>query len=234
MSGIDSGPVSREMLSSKIKDRILQLILEGELQPGDRLVETRIARELGVSQSPMREAIRDLAGVGLLEIEPFRGARVRRFTREEFLDDMDMRGELEAIAAYRAATRITEAQIARLRALVEEMAVLGISGDAHGQAQKNTEFHRTIVVAAGSEALLRMWKTLEPFARTYVTAMVPGIDLMWLGERHKAIVESLEAGDPDLSASVMREHSREARDLVVDHEELRGSFQPAAAKAQSD
>jgi DNA-binding GntR family transcriptional regulator len=182
----------------------------------------------------MREAIRDLAGVGLLEIEPFRGARVRRFTREEFLDDMEMRGELEAIAAYRAATRITDAQITRLRVLVEEMAGLGLSGDAHGQALKNTEFHRTVVLAAGSEALLRMWKTLEPFARTYVTAMVPGIDLIWLGERHRAIVEALEAGDPDLSASVMKEHSREARDLLVDHEEMRGSFHPAAAKAQSE
>jgi DNA-binding GntR family transcriptional regulator len=91
-----------------------------------------------------------------------------------------------------------------------------------------------VVLAAGSEALLRMWKTLEPFARTYVTAMVPGIDLIWLGERHRAIVEALEAGDPDLSASVLKEHSREARDLLVDHEEMRGSFHPAAAKAQSE
>jgi DNA-binding GntR family transcriptional regulator len=234
VTAADLGPVSREILSTKIKDRILQLILEGELQPGDRLVETRIARELGVSQSPMREAIRDLAGVGLLEIEPFRGARVRRFTREEFLDDMDMRGELEAIAASRAATRITDAEIAGLRSLVDEMATLGAAGDAHGQALKNTEFHRTVVLAAGSEALQRMWNTLEPFARTYVTAMVPGIDLVWLGERHRAIVDALETRDPDLSALVMREHAREARDLLADHEEMRGSFQPAAATASGD
>jgi DNA-binding GntR family transcriptional regulator len=222
------------MLSSKIKDRILRLILEGELQPGDRLVETRIARELGVSQSPMREAIRDLAGVGLLEIEPFRGARIRRFTRDEFLDDMEIRGELEAIAAYRAATRITDAESARLRSQVEEMIVLGKSGDAHGQARKNTEFHRTVVMAAGSHALQRMWSTLEPFARTYVTAMVPGVDLEWLGRRHHAIVDALAARDPELSASVMREHAREARDLLVDHEEMRGSFQTASAKAAND
>src|ERR671910_289568 len=116
---VKTGPISREMLSSKIKDRILQLILEGELEPGDRLVETRIARELGVSQSPVREAIRDLVAVGFLEIEPYRGARIRQFTREEFLDDMEIRGELEAIAARRAATCITDAQIVTLRALVE-------------------------------------------------------------------------------------------------------------------
>lgn len=211
----DSGPISREMLSSKIKDRIMQSILEGELQPGDRVVETRIARELGVSQSPVREAIRDLASVGFLEVEPFRGARIRQLTREDALDDMEMRGELEAIAARRAATRITAAEIALLRSLVTEMHALGEAGDAHGQAMKNTDFHRTVVRAAGSPALERMWAMLEPFARTYVTAMIPGADLVWLGDRHGAIVAALEAGDAAAAAGVMREHAEEARALLA-------------------
>jgi len=209
------GPISREMLSSKIKDRILQLILEGELQPGDRVVETRIARELGVSQSPVREAIRDLAGVGFVEIEPYRGASVRRFTREDFLDDMELRGELEAIAAQKAASRITAGQVAELRSLMEEMHAHGEQGDAHGQATKNTEFHRTVVRAAGSDSLERMWAMLEPFARTYMTAMVPGTDLVWLGDRHGVIVDALEAGDAELAARVMRQHATEARELLV-------------------
>lgn len=213
MNGVD--PISREMLSSQIKDRILQLILEGELQPGDRVVETRIARELGVSQSPVREAIRDLAGVGFLEIEPYRGARIRRFTKDEFLDDMEIRGEMEAIAAERAATRITREGIAELRSLVDEMHALGEAGDAHAQATKNTEFHRTIVRAAGSDALERVWAMLEPFARTYATAMVPGADLVWLGDRHSPIVDALEAGDADLAASTMRQHAGEARDVLA-------------------
>jgi DNA-binding GntR family transcriptional regulator len=209
-------PIEREMLSSKIKDRILQSILEGELKPGDRVVETRIARQLDVSQSPVREAIRDLAGVGFLEIEPYRGARIRQFTREEFLDDMEIRGELEAIAAKRAATRITPSQIERLRSLVAEMHGMGEAGDAHGQAMTNTEFHRTVIEAAGSDALERVWSMLEPFARTYVTAMVPGADLIWLGDRHSAIVEALEAGDAEGAAAVMRQHAAEARALLAD------------------
>lgn len=210
----NSDPISREMLSSQIKDRILQLILEGELGPGDRLVETRIAREFGVSQSPVREAIRDLAAVGFLEIEPYRGARVRRFTREEFLDDMEMRGELEAIAARRAAGRISDVELARLRTLIDEMHAMAEDGDAHGQAMKNTEFHRTVVVASGSDALHRAWAVLEPFARTYMTAMAPGTDLVWLGDRHGAIVDALAAGDSALAASAMRQHAVEARALL--------------------
>ena len=229
---METGPISREMLSSKIKDRILQLILEGELEPGDRLVETRIARELGVSQSPVREAIRDLVAVGFLEIEPYRGARIRQFTREEFLDDMEIRGELEAIAARRAATCITDAQIVTLRALVEQMHHMGEAGDAHGQAMMNTEFHRTVVDAAGSEGLMRAWAVLEPFARTYLTAMVPGTDLVWLGDRHSAIVDALAAGDADLAASVMQQHAREARDLLGDGAHQDAGLQPAGLRVK--
>lgn len=223
-------PIDREMLSSKIKDRILQLILEGELKPGDRVVETRIARELGVSQSPVREAIRDLAGAGFLEIEPYRGARIRQFTREGFLDDMEIRGELEAIAAQRAATRITSTQIERLKSLVAEMHAMGEAGDPHGQAMKNTEFHRTVVEAAGSDALERVWSMLEPFARTYVTAMVPGADLVWLGDRHSAIVEALQTGDPERAAAVMRQHASEARDLLAEVGSSRDRLQPVSAE----
>jgi DNA-binding GntR family transcriptional regulator len=227
------GPVSREMLSSKIKDRILQLILEGDLRPGERVVETRIARELGVSQSPVREAIRDLAGVGFLEIEPFKGARIRQFTREEFLDDMEIRGELEAIAAQRAATRITDADLAKLRSLIVEMHAMGEARDPHRQAMKNTEFHRIVVEAAGSDALVRMWALLEPFARTYMTAMVPGTDLVWLGDRHAAIVDALEAGDADVAASVMRRHASEARDLLSEASVEQAPLQSAGAKTST-
>lgn len=229
MSKVD--PIGREMLSTKIKDHILQLILEGQLKPGDRLVETRIARELDVSQSPVREAIRDLTGVGFLEIEPYKGARIRKFTREEFLDDMEIRGELEAIAAKRAAKRITRSQIERLSSLVVEMHALGEAGDPHGQAMKNTEFHRTVIEAAGSDALERVWSMLEPFARTYVTAMVPGADLIWLGDRHAAIVEALEAGDADLAASVMRQHAGEARALLGDPQSDGDPLAPVGGEA---
>jgi DNA-binding GntR family transcriptional regulator len=229
-----SGPISREMLSSKIKDRILGLILEGELLAGDRLVETRVARDLGVSQSPVREAIRDLVAAGFLEIEPYRGARVRRFTLEEFVDDMEIRGEIESIAAQRAATRITEADLAKLRSLVDEMHALGEAGDPHGQAVRNTEFHRTVVAASGSDGLLRAWAVLEPFARTYVTAMVPGTDLVWLGDRHSAIVTALESRDGERAASVMKEHAKEARDLLVERGESRAGLDSVGARTGRD
>src|SRR6478672_10171256 len=102
-------PLAHSILSAQVKDRLLQWILEGELPPGSRIIETRVARQLGTSQAPVREALRDLATLGLVEMHPFRGARVREPAAEELIEAMEVRGELEAIAARQAARAISAA-----------------------------------------------------------------------------------------------------------------------------
>ena len=210
-----SDPVARNVLSEQVKDRILQWILEGELAPGSRIIETRVAKELGVSQAPVREALRDLTTLGVVEMKPYRGASVRQPSKVDLVEAMEVRGELEALAARTAATRIDEKCLTELRRLIAEMHVLAESGDAHAHALKNTEFHETVLRASGNRTLLRTWSMLEPYARTYVTAMVPGLDLIWLGDRHQDILEALEAGDPDRAAETMRHHAHEAEQLVM-------------------
>jgi DNA-binding GntR family transcriptional regulator len=210
-----SRPVARNVLSDQVKDRILQWIFEGELAPGSRIVETRIARQLGVSQAPVREALRDLTTLGVIEMEPYKGARVRQPNRAELIEAMEVRGELEAIAARQAATRVTPELLATLEDITREMHELAEAGDAHAQAWANTRFHSTILAAAGNKTLERLWSMLEPYARTYVTAMTPGTDLIWLGDRHLAIINALRNGDPELAAQTMREHARQAEDIVL-------------------
>jgi DNA-binding GntR family transcriptional regulator len=209
-----SDPVARNVLSAQVKDRILQWILEGELAPGSRIVETRVARELGTSQAPVREALRDLATLGVVEMQAYRGARVRRPTKRELVEAMEVRAELEAMAARLAATRITEVCLAELRRLIADMLKWADSGNVHEHARINTEFHAAVVRASGNRTLERTWSMLEPFARTYVTAAVPGIDLHWLGRRHIAILQALEVRDPEQAAEAMREHAREAEAMV--------------------
>lgn len=211
----NSDPVARNVLSEQVKDRILQWILEGELAPGSRIIETRVAKELGVSQAPVREALRDLTTLGLVEMKPYRGASVRQPSKADLVEAMEVRGELEALAARSAAKRIDEPCLAELRRLIAEMRELAEAEDHHAHALKNTEFHETVLRASGNKTLLRTWSMLEPYARTYVTAMVPGLDLMWLGDRHQDILEALEAGDPDRAAETMRHHAREAEELVM-------------------
>ena len=210
-----SDPVARNVLSAQVKDRILQWILEGELAPGSRIVETRVARELGTSQAPVREALRDLATLGVVEMEAYRGARVRRPTKRELVEAMEVRAELEAMAARLAAARMTEDGLVKLRGLIDDMRRWADSGSVHEHAISNTEFHTAIVRGSGNRTLERTWSLLEPFARTYVTAAVPGIDLHWLGLRHVAIIEALEARDPERAAQSMREHAKEAEALVL-------------------
>ena len=214
-----SDPVARNVLSAQVKDRILQWILEGELAPGSRIVETRVARELGTSQAPVREALRDLATLGVVEMQAYRGARVRRPTKKELVEAMEVRAELEAMAARLAAPRMTEECLVELRGLMDDMRKWADSGDAHEHALKNTEFHAAVVRASGNRTLERTWSMLEPFARTYVTATVPGIDLHWLGSRHLPIYEALEARDPERAAESMRKHANEAEELVSQMED---------------
>jgi DNA-binding GntR family transcriptional regulator len=214
-SGRRSDPVARNVLSEQVKDRILQWILEGELAPGSRIIETRVAKELGVSQAPVREALRDLTTLGVVEMKPYRGASVRQPSKTDLVEAMEVRAELEALAAKQAATKITQACLDELQVLIDEMHKLAEAGDAHGHALNNTAFHGTVVRASGNKTLMRTWSMLEPYARTYVTAMVPGTDLVWLGDRHSAILEALAAGDPAAAAETMRTHAREAEKLVL-------------------
>ncbi len=208
-------PIEREVLSARVKDRVLRWILEGELAPGSRIVETRVARQLGTSQAPVREALRDLASLGFVEIRPYQGSRVRRPSVQELREAIAVRGELEALAGRLAAPRMTVGVLEQLEDLFEQMARDAERGDAHEQAAHNARFHGIIVQAAGNRALERLWGMLEPFGRTYVTASMPGIDLRWLGARHRGIIEALRDGDAERAADALRKHAVEAAQLLV-------------------
>jgi DNA-binding GntR family transcriptional regulator len=212
--GIAAEPMEREILSERVKDRILTWILEGELAPGSRIVETRVARELGVSQAPVREALRDLATLGFVDTKPYRGSWVRQPTEEELVDAIEVRAELEALAGRLAAARRTDQCMADLEHFFDEMNRAADRGDAHDHAFNNTQFHARIVQSAHNPTLTRLWTMLEPFSRTYVTATMPGMDLHWLAERHRSILDAIRDEDADRAADAMRSHAAEAAELL--------------------
>ena len=207
-------PFTRSNLREQIKDLILQRIVVGEYSPGARLVETRIAQELGVSQAPVREALRDLEQLGCIVHEPFRGCSVRAFSADELLEAFPVRAALEALAARLAADEITEQELLRLADLLETMREAARRGDAHGQSQANASFHATIVRAARNATLERQWQLLEPFSRTYISVSQPGLNLLALSERHVPILDALRARDPDAAADAMHRHLMDAAELL--------------------
>jgi DNA-binding GntR family transcriptional regulator len=207
-------PFIRSNLRAQIKDVILQRIVAGEYQPGARLVETRIAQELGVSQAPVREALRDLEQLGCIVHEPFRGCSVRAFSAEELLEAFPVRAALEALAARLAAERITENELLRLAELLDTMRAAARRGDAHGQSQANASFHALIVRASRNGTLERQWSLLEPFSRTYISVSQPGLDLRALSDRHVPILDALRARDGEAAAEAMHQHLMDAAELL--------------------
>jgi len=207
----------RGVLSEQVKDVILRWIVEGRLLPGSRIVETRVARTLRTSQAPVREALRDLETLGVVEIEPFRGARVRKPDADELLEAFAVRAEIEALASREATLRITDTDLAELDRNMELMRQAAAKDDVHGHAIANAQFHAAIVRAAGNRTLTRVWSVLEPFARTYITAaMAPAAstNLAHLAERHQDILDAIRAGDAQAAADVTRAHLMDAREIL--------------------
>jgi DNA-binding GntR family transcriptional regulator len=186
------------------------------------LVETRLARQLGTSQAPIREALRDLATLGFIETQAYKGSWVRKPSKRELVDAVQVRAELEGLAARLAAEKRSEQCIKDLEDLFEAMAAAAERGDPHDHALLNTRFHARILESSGNETLQRHWSMLEPFGRTYITASAEGIDLHWLGDRHRGILDAIRDQDADLAAEKARSHAEEVKELLENfaHPEL--------------
>lgn len=215
-------PVEKAVLSSQVKDRILTWILQGDLAPGSRLVETQLARQLGTSQAPIREALRDLASLGFIETQPYKGSWVRKPSKRELIEAVEVRAELEGLAARLAAVRRTDGCVTDLKDLYAAMVAAANNGDPHEQAIKNTQFHARIIDAAENETLKRHWSMLEPFGRTYITASAEGINLHYLADRHKGLLDAIRDQNPELAENRAIVHAQEVKEMLerFEHPEL--------------
>jgi DNA-binding GntR family transcriptional regulator len=204
-----TGALPRSVLADQVKDRLLDGILSGRYAPDSRIVETQVARELGTSQAPVREALRGLEALGVVEILPFRGARVRRPSREELLEAYAVRSALETLAARLAVPRMTDADIEELAGHVEAMQAAAQSGDGHAVAEADASFHGRIVELADNGTLRRVWGALEPFSRTYITLVVPGANPRWSADLHLPILAAIRGRDAEAVAAALEQHFAE-------------------------
>jgi DNA-binding GntR family transcriptional regulator len=197
---------------------LYEAILLGHIPPGERLVEAEIARQMGISRGPLREAIRQLEQDGLVEYRPRRGAVVAELTRERVLDAYSTRVELEGFAARLAAQRMTAADAARLAALCDVMQRCAGDGDSAGLLQVDVKFHQAICEISGNRVLLRLWTSLGPHAWTLFSgAQQRGYGLPALAERHRDVLAALQSGDAARAEQAAREHTLEIMRDVVDH-----------------
>lgn len=206
--------VSRMVLSDQVKDHLLQAILDGRYPPGARIVETRVARELGTSQAPVREALRDLEALGLVETSAFRGARVRHPEVDELLEAFTVRAQLESLGARLATSVITDGQLDELAGFLGEMRRAARAGDVYAEAMADAMFHGRIVELSGNATLRRVWSLLEPFSRTYITLLAPGIDRHRIADLHQPVLDALRKRDPGLVTTTLEHHYAEAGSMM--------------------
>ncbi len=149
------------VLSDRVKEYIFEAILNRNLKPGDRIMETALARRLGISTAPVREAIRELTVMGFLQTQPYKGASVRSFSEEELWESYTVRAALESMAARLATLRMTVENIASLRSILDEMIEALEQGDEVNEIRLDNRFHETLVQFSGNRLLHQVWKTLE-------------------------------------------------------------------------
>src|SRR3954464_6459559 len=152
MSGPDA--LTRSVLADQVKERLLEAILDGSYPPDSRIVETAVAKDLGTSQAPVREALRGLEALGIVEIIPFRGARVRRLDTAELLEAYAVRSAIEVLGARLAMARMTDAGVAALKPLRDEMRAAGRPGDGRALAIVDPSLHEKLIQLAGNSTLL--------------------------------------------------------------------------------
>lgn len=197
--------ISRTVLREQVKDVLLHRIVSGQLKPGERLVETRIASELGTSQAPVREALRDLELLRLVESEPFRGARVREFGDDELIEVYPVRAVLEELAAREAALRL-EGEVTVLEREVEAMRTAARRGDVNALARHDIAFHRLMVEAAGNQILEQVWKSLGVEGRITISLYGTYVEPAEAAELHVPIVEAIRSGRAAAAGRAARKH----------------------------
>ena len=211
------GDFGGELLSATVKRLVLDRIVGGHYRPGERIVEFKLAKELGLSQSPVREALRELAAVGIVTIHPRRGARVRLPSAKELVDVSLVRAEVDALAARLAAGRIADDTLDTLEALVAEMLERLDAEDFSGVTEADVRFHQLIAEASENHALQRAFDQLAPFARTFITLTLPGVDVHDIVLQHRPILAALRAHDADGAAGAARTHQLAVGDLLRTH-----------------
>lgn len=208
--------LQRAVLSEQIRETLIQRILEGKYQPGVRLVESQIAREFGVSQSPVREALRDLVAMRFVEVEPYKGARVRAVDPKEIAEVYPVRAVLEELAGQLAAPKL-QGSVGELEAIYDEMRAAAIAGEVNALTALDVKFHRRIVQAAGNRVLEETWDSLRIESRTQVTTvklMLSNLGLITVAEMHRPIIEALRSGNPKALGSELRRHVLRFAELI--------------------
>jgi DNA-binding GntR family transcriptional regulator len=207
---------SRFSLSQQVRNHILHKVAIGELAPGDKVVEARIAEELHVSTIPVREAIRELAAVRVLDYWVHRGARVREVTVFETVDALRVKGVLEALAARLSGMKLRD-RLSSLREYSRHIQDATFRHDWVDYQDQNQFFHRVIVETSGNQILLNLWDSLAFEVRTrFIMDYLRIVDPSDLAREHEKILQAIEKGDTIEVANHLSSHANRLVEYLLE------------------
>ncbi|MER1966600.1 GntR family transcriptional regulator [Castellaniella sp. GW247-6E4] len=208
--------VARLRLHDTVVEHLRNYIVEGVLPPGTKLNERELCDTLGISRTPLREALKVLAAEGLVDITPNRGASVFRMSEAEIREMFELMGGLEAFSGLLACERITPAELAELKALHYTMLACHAQKDLPGYYAKNHEIHDRINLAARNTALRQIYvATNRRLQALRFRSNLQQAKWDKAVEEHSGMIKALEARDGEGLASILREHLLKKRDAVL-------------------
>ncbi|MBN8413819.1 GntR family transcriptional regulator [Halomonas cupida] len=194
-------------LADEAYELLKGMIVQGELAPGERLLEPALCRRLGISRTPLRDALNQLAGEGLVTLRRNRNALVTRLDGAELRHLFEVEAGLEAMAVELAALRMTATELKRLTNLQERLEKQHAKGDRDGYFATNTRIHALLVAAARNPVLV---ETHQRLLGRLERARYLALDKLgrWQEstDEHRAILDALHARDPDLARRRMHDH----------------------------
>ena len=210
--GVEGGrPRTAQQLAYEV---VRRAIMRGALQPGVRLTQSQLAEQLSLSTTPVREALRRLAGEGLVRIDAHRGAIVRGLDKAELSEIYELRLLLEPLAARKAVTHITDEALAEAEVLWERMKDYS---DIATWSELNREFHAVFARSAASPNLTRILRGLRDSAAPYVRwsiVLQPDFPVV-ANQEHRELLDACRARDADTAAAVEEKHLRATLDAVM-------------------
>lgn len=185
--------------------RIADAILEGHLKPGDRLIETELSDRMGISRAPLREALRELSGAGLVELRPGKGAYVARPTVDTMEHMVLVRALVEGAAMRLIAATRDPAALEQLAQACESVEQAQDAGDYKEFLRRHWRFHRAICEASGNQFLVQSWDGVSNLIRLYLQMAVgQTIDMASVVRNSRAFLRVLREGTPDDAEELMR------------------------------
>lgn len=206
-----------ETLRQQVLDDIRERILRRELGPGQRLIERELAEQLGVSRTPVRESIHELEHEGLVENSPGLGAVVRRISRKELIESLQVRKELDALAARLATEWRSDEDLIYLEAAFRLHEQTVAAQDWERTSDTDSDFHRRIFRAAHNSVLMSVRNAFALYEAFYFHPDLYRYTAEAFGRsvrRHRALVKAIRNRDAETAAKISRVHVQEAMELV--------------------